>query len=73
MGVRLNPEGDVEIDSKKLYWPKNMLLIKYLQFHTYFAEILVISLTIGELILTNFDDDRTKIVDFLFLVHFRPV
>ena len=73
MGVRVYPEGDVEIDSKKLYWPKNMLLIKYLQFHTYFAEILVISLTIGELILTNFDDDRTKIVDFLFLVHFRPV
>ena len=53
MGVRLNPEGDVEIDSKKLYWPKNMLLMKYLQFHTYFAEILVISLTIGELILTK--------------------
>ena len=55
---------------KKLHWPKNVLLIKNPQFYSYLAEILAILPTHGLIILTKFDGDCTKNVDFLSLVHF---
>ena len=47
-----------------------MLVIKYSQFYTNLAEILAILPIHGVIILTKFDDDQTKIVDFLLLEYF---
>ena len=46
------------------------MLIKNPQFYSDLAEILAILPTHGLITLTKFDDDRTKIVDFLSLVYF---
>ena len=43
---------------------------KILQFRSDFAEILAISPTHKLIILTNFDEHQTKIVEFLILVNF---
>ena len=55
---------------KKLYWPKNILLIKNPQFYSDLAEILLMLPTHELIKLTKFDDDWTKIVDFLLVVYF---
>ena len=55
---------------KKLYWPKNILLTKNLQFHTNLADILAILSTHEVIIFTKFHEDWTKIVDFLFMAIF---
>ena len=47
-----------------------MILIKNPQFYSNFARTLVILPTHGLIILNKFDDDQTKIVDFLLLVYF---
>ena len=49
---------------KKLHWPKNILITKNPQFHSYLAEILAIFSAHELIILTKFDKDWTKIVDF---------
>ena len=55
---------------KKLYWPKNILLTKNLQFYSNLADILAILSTHELIILTKFDEDQTKIVDFLLALYF---
>ena len=50
---------------KKTHWSKNTLLIKYPQFHSDLAGILIILPTHELIILTKFDEDKTKIVIFL--------
>ena len=47
-----------------------MILIKNTQFYSDLAEILAILPNQGLIILTKFDGDWTKIVDFLLLVYF---
>ena len=55
---------------KKLYWPKNILLTNNLHFYSDLAHILAM-LSIHEIIiLTKFDEDQTKIVDFLLALCF---
>ena len=54
---------------KKLHWPENIVLIKNPQFYSDLAEILAILPTHELIALTKFDENRTKIVDFLSLVH----
>ena len=58
---------------KKLHWPKNILLTKNPQFHSDFAEILAFLSTHGLTILTEFDENRNKILDFLLVVFFWSV
>ena len=55
---------------KQLYWPKNRLLTKNLQSYSDLADILAILSTHELIILTKFDKDRTKIVDFLLILYF---
>ena len=55
---------------KQLYWPKNRLLTKNLQFYSNLADILAILSTHELIILTKFDEDRSKIMDFLLVVYF---
>ena len=50
-----------------------MRLINNLQFYSDSAEILAILLSYGLIILTKFDDDWTKIVDFYYQYIFEPV
>ena len=52
------------------YWPKNIPITKSPQFHSDLAEILAVLPTHGLIILTKFDEDQTKIVDFLLVVCF---
>ena len=60
----------VETDSKKIHWPKYILLIRNSQFYSNLAENLAILPTHGLIILTKFDQDWTKIVNFLLVVYF---
>ena len=60
----------IETDSKKIILTKNILLIKNPQFCSDLAEILAILPTHELIILTKFDGDWTKIVDFLLVVYF---
>ena len=46
------------------------ILTKDLQFHSNLADILAILSTHELIILTKFDEDRTKIVDFLLALYF---
>ena len=55
----------LETDSKKIILTKNIPLIKNPQFYSDLAEILAILSTHELIILTKFDGDWTKIVDFL--------
>ena len=55
---------------KQLYWPKNRLLTKNLQFYSNLADILTILSTHELIILTKFDEDQAKIVAFLLALHF---
>ena len=57
--------AQLETDSKKLHWPKNILLSKNPQFSSDFTEILATLPTDRLIILTKFHDDWTKIVDIL--------
>ena len=57
---------------KQLYWPKNRLLTKNLQFYSNLADILTILSTHELIILTKFDEDRSKIMDFLLALYFCP-
>ena len=50
-----------------------MRLINNSQFYSDSAEILAILLSHGLIILTKFDDDWTKIVDFYYQYIFEPV
>ena len=58
---------------KQLYWPKNRLLTKNLQFYSNLADILTILSTHELIILTKFDEDQTLSCGFfistIFLVH----
>ena len=45
--------------------PKSYYEKKNLQFHSHLAEVLAILPTYRLIILTNLDDDQTKILDFL--------
>jgi len=61
----------VETDNKKkLYWLKNILLTKNLQFYSNLSDILAILSTHELIILTKFDEDQTKTVDFLLGLYF---
>ena len=60
----------LETDSKRIILTKNILLIKNPQFCSNLAEILVILPTHELIILTKFDEDQTKIVDFLLALYF---
>ena len=55
---------------KKLYWLKNILITKNLQIYSDLADILAIVFTHGLINLTKFDDDWTKIGDFLLSGYF---
>ena len=55
----------IETDYKKITLTKNIRLIENRQFYSNLAEILAILPTHGLIILTKFDEDWTKIVNFL--------
>ena len=60
----------LETDSKRIILTKNIPIIKNPQFYSNLAEILAILPTHELIILTKFDDDQTKIVNFLSSVYF---
>ena len=66
----LDNKINLETDAKELHWPKNIPMTKNPQFHSNLDEILALLSTHGRIILTKFDEDQTKIVDFLIVVYF---
>ena len=49
--------SNLKTDSKKIHWPKNILLMESPQFYYNLTEILAILPTHGLIILTKFDED----------------